>query len=97
MTKFNAGDFISKSHKSRAVSSHELARILLANEDLPIAVHVSGHTYSSKADAVSHGPLEIGILRHYAGRHIVIGNMLECIQDAGNMKMEIIITHEEER
>jgi len=57
------------------LSSHELARLLLELPDLPVAVHANNATYSSASDGKSHGELNICLLSHYAGEHIVIGNI----------------------
>lgn len=57
------------------MNSHDLARILLDGPNLPIATHTNNHTYASKADACSHGRLKVGVLKHYGGDHIVIGNI----------------------
>lgn len=57
------------------MTSHELAKILLENDDLPIAVFANNHTYSSKSDSCSHGTLKVGRLYHYSGEHIIIGNV----------------------
>lgn len=54
--------------------SHELARILLENPNLPIATHANNHTYMSENDKYTHGMLKVGILETYKGKHIVIGN-----------------------
>lgn len=57
------------------MTSHELARRLLALPDMPVATYANGHTYSSLADAPTHGPLTIGRLIHYSGvDHLVLGN-----------------------
>lgn len=66
------------------MTSHELARILLDMPDHPIATLCHGHLYSSKADAKSHGGLEIGKLEHYAGPHVVIGDMLYMCSNKPN-------------
>lgn len=55
--------------------SHELAHLLLTLPDLPVATHAHNHTYSGGGDAGSHGPLKVGLLKHYSGEHIVIGNI----------------------
>ena len=57
------------------MKSHELARKLLEQPNLPVATHSLGHTYISKTDAVTHGTLKIGILETYGGTHIAIGNI----------------------
>lgn len=63
-----------KEAQAKAMTTHELARILLKNEDLPIATHANNHTYMSKADAFTHGKVRIGVLETYSGPHVVIGN-----------------------
>jgi hypothetical protein len=55
--------------------SHELAAILLASPNLPIATHANNHTYMSSVDAVSHGTLKVGLLHTYGGNHIVVGDI----------------------
>lgn len=59
------------------MNSHDLAQLLLTLPNLPVATHTHNHTYASKADALSHGPLKIGLLEHYSGQHIVIGDMFK--------------------
>jgi hypothetical protein len=56
------------------VKSHELARMLLELEDLPVATHANHHTYASASHRTSHGPLRVGRLSTKQGDHIVIGN-----------------------
>ena len=55
--------------------SHELATLLLANPNLPIATYALGHTYMSGIDQYAHGPLKLGILETYGGQHIVVGDI----------------------
>jgi hypothetical protein len=57
------------------MTSHELANLLLTLPDLPVATHAHNHTYMSAADSRSHGPLKVGLLETYAGRHIVLGDI----------------------
>jgi hypothetical protein len=59
------------------VNSHELAKILLAGPDLPVATHAMDSDYLSslKAHGHSHGPLKVGMLESYAGQHVVIGDI----------------------
>lgn len=57
------------------MTSHELARLLLTMQDLPVATHADNHTYMSGLGHQSHGPLKIGRLHTYSGDHIVIGNI----------------------
>ena len=56
------------------MTSHELAKHLLAHPDLPVATHALGHDYFSVNDTTSHGQLSISICRHYTGDYIMIGN-----------------------
>ena len=56
------------------MTSHELAKILLANDDLPIATHANNHTYASGESRIC-DCTRVGKLKHYAGEHIIIGNM----------------------
>lgn len=53
--------------------SHELAKILLENENLPIATHANNHTYAGRSDVLS-DHCTVAILHHYMGEHIIIGN-----------------------
>lgn len=45
--------------------------------DMPVATHANNHTYASDpgADGETHGACRVAILDHYAGDHVVIGNM----------------------
>lgn len=53
------------------MTSHELAKVLLANEDLPVELRVYGHSYSSLNHAFSHGPLQVRVgENNYGVRHI---------------------------
>lgn len=59
------------------MTAHELAELLLRCPDLPVALHVNGHTYSSTDHAASHGPLQIGrVSGNYGRTELVIGDML---------------------
>jgi hypothetical protein len=53
------------------MNTHELARLLLTLPDLPVATHANNHTYASKSDS---GSVLVGLLHHYCGDHIIIGN-----------------------
>ena len=59
------------------MNSHDLARLLLSLPDLPVATHALNHTYcsSESADAITHGKLKVGRLKHYVGDHVVIGDI----------------------
>jgi len=57
------------------MTSHELAKILLAAPDLPVATHALNRTYMSAVDSICCGDLKVGILQTYGGEHIVIGNI----------------------
>ena len=57
------------------MNSHELARLLLTFPDLPVATHAMNNTYASYGNRISHGPLKIGLMHHYSGDHIVIGDI----------------------
>jgi len=57
------------------MNSHDLARLLLTLPDLPVATHAHNHTYASGGDGGTHGPLKVGLLKHYSGDHIVVGNI----------------------
>lgn len=58
------------------MTSHELAKILLENEDLLVATHANNHTYAKKDDV---GKFKVAILKadfHYdSERFIIIGNI----------------------
>lgn len=54
------------------MNSHELANLLLAFPDRPVATHANNHTYMSGGDT---DVLKVGLLKHYSGEHIVIGNI----------------------
>lgn len=64
--------------------SHDLARLLLEQPDLPIATHANNHTYMSKADAGSHGSVRVGLLHTYGGEHIIIGNFYKMDLNGSN-------------
>lgn len=57
------------------MNSHDLARLLLSLPDLPIATYAHGYVYASVGDRTSHGTLKVGRLHHYAGDHLVLGDM----------------------
>ena len=59
------------------MTTHELARLLLTQPDLPVAVTCMGHYYAVGADRTSHGPLQVACAMSYTGPHIVIGNSLQ--------------------
>lgn len=69
------------------MKSHELARLLLTLPDLPVATHAHNHTYSSGAQENSHGPLKVGLLAHYSGKHIVIGDISKRNINAPNWRI----------
>ena len=54
------------------MSSHELARLLLSLEDLPVATHAYDYTFNSGDGRTP--SINVGRLEHYAGAHIIIGN-----------------------
>lgn len=56
------------------MKTHDLAKILLESKNLPIALHVFGHTYIFESNKVSHGGVSIGILESCYGDHIIIGS-----------------------
>ncbi|MBC8274106.1 MAG: hypothetical protein H8E40_03965 [Chloroflexi bacterium] len=57
------------------MTTHELARLLLALPDLPVATYAHNHMYMSGIDECTHGPLKVGLLETYDGQHIVIGDI----------------------
>ena len=44
------------------MTTHELARLLLALPDLPVATYAHNHMYMSGIDECTHGPLKVGLL-----------------------------------
>lgn len=54
------------------MNSHELARLLLTMPDLPIATHANDHVFTSGNNK---GALKIGLLKHYAGEHVIVGDI----------------------
>ena len=76
---------------SSCITSHQLARILLDLPDLPFCSSAHGSTYSERMNGCSHGPLMIGVLQSYAGDHIVVGDMLERIDNGANWKVKEIL------
>jgi len=55
--------------------SHDLAKILLDNPNLPIATHANNHTYSSGRDNRAFPLCNVGIYAECSGEHIIIGNI----------------------
>lgn len=55
-----------------AVRSHELARLLLELPDLPVATHALNNTW---ADGERTDSMRVGLLSHYAGDHIIVGDI----------------------
>lgn len=53
------------------MKSHELARLLLKNENLPIATHANNHTNKSEHG----GSCSIGLMENEFARYIIIGNI----------------------
>ena len=45
--------------KGERMTSHELAKLLLVEEDLPVVLYANGHTHNSKFDEWSHGRMII--------------------------------------
>lgn len=66
------------------MKSHDLARLLLEQPNLPIATHANNHTYMSKTDRRSHGSVCVGLLHTYGGEHIVIGNFSKMDLNGSN-------------
>ena len=75
------------------MKSHELANLLLANPDMDVATGAMGHLYSSSQDAFTHGPLVIGKLHHYGGKHIFIGGGIapDSFDNGANWHIEDVI------
>ena len=76
------------------MTSHELAATLLALPNMPVAVHVNGCSYFSLRER-THGPLMIGLARHFMGNHIIVGSMLERMANLTNWGMLELYTHKE--
>ena len=56
------------------MKSHELAKILLENENLPVATHANNHEYNSEDNRLTHGKLQIGLYKSdYSTISILIG------------------------
>ncbi len=54
------------------MTSHELAKILLENEDLPISTYANNHAYYSSN---SNGRFQIALIDYDSKRYIQIGNI----------------------
>lgn len=65
------------------MTSHELANLLLTLPNLPVGTFANNHTYVA-ADRKTHGPLKVGLLKHYVGQHILIGNFFRLDINAPN-------------
>jgi hypothetical protein len=52
-----------------AITSHELAQLLLSLPDLPFCSSAHGVVYSERMGRGSHGPLMVGVLESYAEDH----------------------------
>jgi hypothetical protein len=55
------------------MKSHDLAKILLENPNLPIATFANNHDYAS--GSTKWDDLKIGFFKHYSGKHIIVGNI----------------------
>lgn len=54
----------------------ELREILAGlDPELPVGTHANNSDYFSGADERAHGPLRVVRCRHYAGPHVLIGNV----------------------
>ncbi len=60
------------------MTSHELARLLLAEENLPVVLYVNGHTHYSNFDKMSHG--EMSLKKHHEVRNN-IKNGIQTVHD----------------
>lgn len=56
------------------MTTHELAKILLALPDVPVATTANNHFYHSDYDKQSHGRIKVQSFRHFYSGGIVIGN-----------------------
>ena len=43
--------------------------------ELPVGTHANNHEYFSGSDTGTHGSCRIVLYHHYAGNHIIIGNV----------------------
>jgi hypothetical protein len=78
------------------MNSHELANLLLSMPDLPVGLSVNHHDYFSDTDEISHGSMDIILANHYAGDHIVIGNVDKEFFNCGNWSVKKLIYRKEE-
>lgn len=69
------------------MKSHDLARLLLELPNLPIATHAHNHTFSSIGDRFAHGDCKVGLLAHYSGDHIIIGDFQANYRNGDNWKV----------
>jgi hypothetical protein len=60
------------------LTAHELARVLLEQEDLPIAVSAMGNNHFGAFHRQSHGQIKVGLAQfHTTGgplRHVIVGD-----------------------
>ena len=79
------------------MKSHELARILLENENLDVATFANNHTFAEQSyssDGRTFRDLGIGILKHYSGDFIVLGNMSKKNINGANWHITKMITED---
>jgi hypothetical protein len=77
------------------MKSHELARILLENENLDIATHANNHTFADQSyvyEGKTFRDITVGVLKHYSGNFIIIGNMREKALNPPNWFITKMIT-----
>lgn len=76
--------------KRKAMNVKELIDVLQTlDPSMPVGTSA---LYLSNADRNSHGTLEVGIARSYAGDHVVIGPMLEhTLKNGANWSLKQMI------
>jgi hypothetical protein len=71
------------------MNSHALAKMLLSLPNLPVSITAMGHTYDSRLDKISHGPLKIGLLKKYSRYdRIIIGEYSNNTFNPPNERLE---------
>lgn len=55
--------------------------------DLPVATHALNSSYFSEADKMSMGELKVGIVEHFAGRHLIIGDISKRNLNGANWRI----------
>jgi hypothetical protein len=71
------------------MTSHELAKLLLENEDLPIASHADNNDSFSLQST-----FRVGKCMHYLGMHIIVGNFSRKNLNGTNWHITEMITED---